>query len=208
MPSPSRLLFVGNSYTFRNDLPGLIARLAPHELWTQSIVAGGASLRRHINSSAVQKALDEAQWDIVILQEQSTLPLKNAARFQQGVRELHEAIARHGARTALYQTWARQNAPETQNALSAAYAEIADETGALLIPVGGAWHAALEMQSDLALFDDDGSHPTFLGSALAAYVFAPTLWPSDPRGLPLPDDWNITPAVADLLRDAAWEAIN
>lgn len=205
--SPTRLLFIGNSYIFRNDLPGLIACLAPHQIETQSIVAGGASLRRHINSGAVKEALEGAQWDVVILQEQSTLPLKNAVRFHASARELHELIKAHGTKTAFYQTWTRQNAPESQGALSAAYETIARELGALLLPVGDAWQIALKKKSDLPLHDDDGSHPTPLGSYLAACVFAATLWPRDPRGLPLPDGLKITPDDAALVRDAAWQAM-
>jgi hypothetical protein len=207
MASFSRLLFIGNSYTFRNDLPGLIAQMAPHEITTRTIVAGGASLRLHLNKGSIANALDEAKWDIVILQEQSTLPLKNAARFHQNVRDCHALIEESGAQTALYQTWARQNAPETQDALSAAYETIAKEIGARLIPVGKAWKGTLKMQPNVPLFDADGSHPSLLGSYLAACVFAATFWDKDPRGLPLHNDLNLDDEHASVVRDAAWQAM-
>ena len=175
----TRLLFVGNSFIFRNDLPALVQQLAPVPLETQTVVAGGASLRQHINSGAVKAALANAKWNYVILQEQSTLPIKNPARFAANVRELHELISTHGATTALYQTWARQNAPETQQPLSAAYADLARELGVLLIPVGDAWHSALRENPKAPLFDADGSHPSLAGSQLAASVFAQTLWKSN-----------------------------
>src|SRR5512135_2633891 len=48
----TRMLFVGNSYTARHDLPALVAQLGaeavpPVPIETQAITAGGASLRRH-----------------------------------------------------------------------------------------------------------------------------------------------------------------
>ncbi|HEY0076048.1 MAG TPA: DUF4886 domain-containing protein [Abditibacteriaceae bacterium] len=207
MTAFSRLLFVGNSYTFRNDLPGLIAQMAPHEIASQSIVAGGASLRLHLNKGEVAKTLNESNWDIVILQEQSTLPVKNCKRFHENVRELHQIIKGHDAPTALYQTWARKNAPETQEALSSAYESIAEEIGALLIPVGKAWQIALKMQPDTPLFDADGSHPSSLGSYLAACVFVAALWQKDPRGLTVPEDLQIEDAHTALVRDAAWQSL-
>jgi hypothetical protein len=206
MNNISRLLFVGNSYIFRNDLPGLITQMAPCAVESQSIVAGGASLRRHINSGAVITALGESEWDFVVLQEQSTLPLKNAARFGASVRELDELIRAHGARTALYQTWARQNAPESQNALSDEYAKLATELGALLVPVGTAWQDVLQKRPNATLFDPDGSHPTPLGSYLAACVFVATLWKTDPRGLEMPQNLKIDAADAEFVQNAAWQA--
>lgn len=205
MASFSSLLFVGNSYIFRNDLPGLIAQMAPHEITSQSIVAGGASLRLHFNKGEMQKALTEGNWDLVILQEQSTLPVKNAARFHQNVRDCHQVIKKSSSQTALYQTWARQNAPETQEALSAAYESIAQEIGALMIPVGNAWQIALKMQTDVPLFDADGSHPSPLGSYLAACVFVANLWDKDPRGLIVPDSLGLDTARAAIVRDVAWQ---
>jgi lysophospholipase L1-like esterase len=124
----------------------------------------------------VKAALANTKWDYAVLQEQSTLPIKNPARFAANVRELDEMIRAHGARTALYQTWARQNAPQTQQALSAAYADLAHELGALLIPVGDAWQNALRENPAAPLFDADGSHPSLAGSQLAARVFAEALW--------------------------------
>lgn len=203
--SPSRLLFVGNSFTFRNDLPALISQMAPHEIESQMIVAGGASLRNHINSGAIKTALAQT-WDMVILQEQSTLPIKNTRRFHENVREVQTLIEESGAQTALYQTWARKNVPETQETLSVAYENIAHEIGARLIPVGRAWQAALKMQSDLPLYDADGSHPAPLGSYLAACVFVAKLWDKDARGLLVPDGWKISDENAALVRDAAWQA--
>ena len=201
--SPARLLFVGNSYTFRNDLPGLVAQLAPHRVETRNIVAGGASLRRHINSGAVAAALEAEDWDVVILQEQSTLPVKNASRFAASVRELNALIIAHGARTALYQTWARQNAPESQSVLSESYAELAAELGALLIPVGEVWSNVLETHPALQLFDADGSHPAPLGSYLAACVFTAKLWNLNPQSLTVPAALKISVEQAAVARTSA-----
>ncbi len=118
------LLFIGNSFTQRNDLPGLLAQLAGarnlsvrHEL----ISVGGASLRTHWNAGRAAKAIATGGYDYVVLQEQSTLPVKNAQRMAEDVRLFDEAIKKAGSETVLYMTWARQHSPESQQTIADAY---------------------------------------------------------------------------------------
>src|SRR5262245_12330205 len=131
--APLRVLFIGNSFTARNDLPGLIAELAAargKRMEYRLISAGGASLRTHWNAGEALKAIQEGRHDHVVLQEQSTLPVKNAKRMHENIRLFDEAIRARGAKTALYMTWARQHAPESQQAITDAYTSIAREIGA------------------------------------------------------------------------------
>ena len=98
----------------RNDLPGLIASLAASRSKTlehRLISAGGASLRAHWNAGEALKAINEGNYDAVVLQEQSTLPIKNAKRMGENVQLFDQAITGAGAKTILYMTWARKNTP-------------------------------------------------------------------------------------------------
>lgn len=184
--SSSKILFIGNSFTQRNNLPGLLAELATargiqveHEL----ISAGGASLRTHWNAGRAAKAIAAGGYDYVVLQEQSTLPVKNAARMAENIRLFDEAIKQAKAKTVLYMTWARQHSPETQQAITDAYNTIGGELGALVVPVGVAWQSFLAKHDEPALYDRDQSHPTLAGSYLAACVFLITLWKASPMGV-------------------------
>ncbi len=109
-----RLLFIGNSFTQRNDLPGMLEELAlarsislVHDL----ISVGGASLRTHWNAGRAAEAIASGGYDYVVLQEQSTLPIKNAARMAENIRLFDDAIERAKSRTVLYMTWAREHSP-------------------------------------------------------------------------------------------------
>ena len=140
---PVRILFVGNSFTARNGMPHILVDLAaaaenPLAVEVESIIAGGASLRRHWNAGAAQRALLASRFDWVVLQEQSTLPIKNAQRYHENVRLFAPLIAEHGARLALYLTWSRQPAPQAQALLNDAVDAIAAETGGRTVPVGRA----------------------------------------------------------------------
>jgi len=105
--TPLKALFIGNSFTARNDLPGLIARLAAAKgkgLEHRLISAGGASLRSHWNAGEALRAINAGRYDCVVLQEQSTLPVKNARRMHENVRHFDAAIKAAGATTVLYMT--------------------------------------------------------------------------------------------------------
>jgi hypothetical protein len=181
-----KILFIGNSFTQRNDLPGLIAAMAAerevciqHEL----ISAGGASLRNHWNAGRAAKAIASGGYDYVVLQEQSTLPVKNAKRMAENVRLFDEAIKQAGAKTVLYMTWARQHTPESQQAITDAYGAIGEELGAVVVPVGVAWPKFLAKHDRSLLYDRDQSHPSPAGSYLAACVFLAALLKINPVGI-------------------------
>jgi hypothetical protein len=180
------ILFIGNSFTQRNNLPGLLAEMAAarevcvkHEL----ISAGGASLRTHWNAGRAAKAIATGGYDYVVLQEQSTLPVKNAQRMAENVRLFAEVINQAGSKTALYMTWARQNAPNTQQAITDAYNSIGDEVGAIVAPVGLVWQKFLARHDKPVLYDRDQSHPSLAGSYLAACVFLAALLKINPVGI-------------------------
>lgn len=202
-----RILFVGNSFTSRNNLPGLIAGLArAHDLEIEHklISAGGASLRQHLNAGKALEAIATGSFDTVVLQEQSTLPVKSAARMQDSLDDFGPAIDAAGARTALYLTWARRNAPETQQALTSAYVAGAARLGATLVPVGVVWERFLAMHDQPVLHDDDGSHPALAGSYLAACVFLIALLERKPAADSEPVR-GLDPDTAAMLRESAWD---
>jgi len=204
-----RALFVGNSFTARNDLPGTLAHLAEwagESLRHELLWAGGASLRMHWNKGVARETIERTRPDVVVLQEQSTLPIKNAKRFHENVRLFDEAVRASGARTALYLTWARRHAPETQRALTDAYTAIGAELGALVVPVGVAWERVCATPGAPDLYDADGSHPSAAGSYLAACTFFAALFGKSPVGAPV-HGGGVASDEAALLQDAAWRSV-
>ena len=200
------VLFIGNSFTARNDLPGMLASLAGAagvRLDHRLVSAGGASLRMHWNKGEAQKAIALGGYDYVVLQEQSTLPVKNAARMHENVRLFDPVIRNAGAKTALYLTWARRNAPDAQRPITDAYNTIGREIGATVVPAGVAWERFMKQHDAPVLHDKDGSHPTVAGTYLAACVFFATLLGRSPVGVG-EGTKGLTAAEAKLLQQAAW----
>jgi hypothetical protein len=201
-----KILFIGNSFTQRNNLPGMLTELAAerglrieHELLSR----GGASLRTHWNAGQAAQSIKSGGYEYVVLQEQSTLPIKNAQRMAENIRLFDNLIERTGSKTVLYMTWARQHLPKSQQVITKSYTALGRELGAIVAPVGLAWQHFLSKHDTPPLYDRDQSHPTLAGSYLAACVFLASMFEQNPVGL------EYAPAGLDshdrsLLQRAAW----
>lgn len=195
---PTRVLFIGNSYTYFNNLPQLLSGLAasakpPRMIETDMVTAGGATLKLLWSGGKPQAALAGSKWDYVVLQEQSTLGLTRVVdgipqigdpkNFHDAVRLIDPEIKKTGAKPLLYMTWARKDSADKQPLLTDAYQSIGKELGDTVVPVGLAWQAALKARPSFELHVADKSHPTPAGSYLAACVFYATLFGKSPEGL-------------------------
>lgn len=129
---------------------------------------GGASLAAHWNRGEVQQRLAAQKWNAVVLQDQSTRPLRALKSMQEHVRRFVDEIQTSGAKPYLYMTWARKNDPASQENIVTAFQGLAKATGARVIPVGLAWAQFRRLRPEIDLYEPDGSHPSVIGSYLAA----------------------------------------
>jgi hypothetical protein len=196
-----RVLFIGNSYTFVNNLPDIVAGIAAADPDSPIIIPalstrGGANLRWHLENGPALKSLSSGKWDFVILQEQSTLDGKDVdgkatvgdyGPFHASVREWVKRIRGTGATPILFMTWARRNEPPLagmQQELANAYDTIGRELGVKVAPVGLAWAESRRRLQSVDLHVWDGSHPSSAGSYLAGLILHSTLTGRPPLGAP------------------------
>jgi hypothetical protein len=193
-----RILFIGNSYTYYNNLPGLLAYFAKNSLEkvsvkTKMIVQGGVNLKYHWNEKKALKEIRSKRYDYVVLQEQSRLGgtyengilrVAHPETFFDYARRFDTAIKKAGAKTIFFLTWARQDFPNNQSKLNAAYKTIAKRLKATLVPVGPAWQIVRKTKPRISLYSEDQSHPSPLGTYLIGCTFYSVLFDSDPIGLP------------------------
>ena len=216
-----KILFIGNSYTYVNDLPQTFAEIATAaglSVAVSSVTKGGWTLEKHADpddecGARVYAAFAEEKFDYVILQEQSYRPIVNFPLFASAVEKLVSMARANGATPILYATWGRAegcplleelgmtNATMT-DALAKAYADVGKQNGARVVHVGKAWQAAKSAD----LYHADLSHPAPAGTYLAALSFLYGIFDLQPEQIPY------TPASlsadADaLLKKAAKEAV-
>lgn len=196
---PLSVLFVGNSLTFVNDVPALTRSLAasstpPSRLTVYSVTSGGATLAEHWRRGDAVRALRNRRPDVLIIQGQSAEPLTAAADFARYAQLLKDEADSVGARTVLFQTWARPygdpfysrsasgGSPAAMQAkLNHAYDSLAQRLQVDVARVGEAFAFVQRSAPDTALLDGS-QHATVAGSYLAAAVLFRTLCRCSPLG--------------------------
>ena len=210
-PPPLRVYFVGNSLTFRNDLPGMVAELGrsldpPFAVEAGMTARDGMSLERHWQDGEVLRRLKEEDWDVLVLQEQSSRLLADPAQTERYLRLFTEAARETGAEVILLQTWVRAELPETHERQRESYRKVARAVGVRLAPIGDAWSRARSELPGVALHDADGLHASREGTYLTAAVLVGMLaGRSRETAGPLVSG---DPAAAGVLRALAWRILS
>ena len=224
-PNALNVLFIGNSYTYVNDLPGVLSRIAATagtapSIATAEVVQGGATLQEHWTNGLAQARINERQWTHVVLQGQSSEPLPTSyANFAGYAQQFEDLIVDAGARPTLFVTWAYAaglpdygqpsfvdylfGPAEMQDELTAAYASLSGPPpGGLLACAGEAFRRSLAQYPEIVLQQSDFSHPTLAGTYLAACTFYVAL-----TGHPVPPESEVPVGVsapdAEHLREIA-----
>ncbi len=178
-----RILMLGNSFTFTNHMPEILANLTGGEVVHHT--RGGARLSEHLHpktklGAQTQKALQETKWDYVVLQEMSNGPITARERFFRSVEGLCNQIRQNGAVPILYATWAYQKGGDKLSAMGMdyddmfhqmydTYHEAAMQNQALIADVGKRFY---ELSDHCQLYAADGIHPNARGSQIAAEIIA------------------------------------
>jgi len=186
-PASLRVLFIGNSLTYTNNLPGTlagVARTAGDEIDVEMIARPDYALIDHLtNNSGAEAAIRRGGWDVVVLQQGPTTVPINRDSLVLWTRMFDSIIRPTGARTALFMVWPAGASAQGFNAVRMAYQDAATAVHGTFLPAGAAWQIALERDSALALYGPDNFHPSPLGSYLAAITIYEKLTGHDARQL-------------------------
>lgn len=198
--APKRVLLVGNSYLYYNDsLHNHLRRMVAEAdaelgkaLQYKSATIGGATLAHHNVdwlTGPGQIGVKEP-FELVILQGHSAAALseKRQADFRTAATAHAKIIAERGGKVALYMTHAyvpphKQAKPENIGLIDDFFVTMGNELGALVIPVGLAFDEAYRRDPAIRLHNaQDHSHPSLLGSYLAAATVYATIYGRSPVG--------------------------
>jgi prepilin-type N-terminal cleavage/methylation domain-containing protein len=229
---PYEILFVGNSHTYMNDVPGLIAELAKAankaEVRVTRVLKGGYELEWHWNEGVAAAAIEGKEFDFVVLQERSQKPCLAPENYRDFMVRFGRLAREWGAIPVGYMLWERTDDPELcplgqiVSSCEQSIRDIQNEDGlADIAPVGPAWRAALDGRPGLQLISDDGNHSAPTGAYLAACVFHSLIHRESPEGLPgtlapaalqpnpegLPDAGTVSVPAEDavFLQSIAWQ---
>jgi hypothetical protein len=115
-----RVLFLGNSYTWFNELPEMFNNLTHaggYEVMIEQVTPGSCTLANapnsHLHNTISVEKIKEQDWDYVILQEQSqypVIPYWNENYFGPGAYALDSIITENDScsKTMMFMTWGRE----------------------------------------------------------------------------------------------------
>lgn len=188
----TKVLFIGNSHTFVNDLPNTFFQMATSAgkiVFVDSYTMGGATLQMHSQNTGTINKIFEREWDFVILQEQSQIPSlipeRDTMMYPYAI--FLDSIIHNSSlctQTMFFMTWAHKNGDleilqnggsdsfeEMQQRLRSGYMTIADSLNAAIAPCGWVWREVIKNHSSIELYSQDQYHPAEKGTYLAGCTF-------------------------------------
>ena len=169
-----KVLFVGNSHTYMNDMPQLFREIvekttgAPCEV--TMLAFSGRHLSWHLTEYfSLRFALLYGGYDFCVIQQAAHPFPPREETLADGEAIIELCRATH-TEPVLYMTWAEKRQPENQAKMIETYEALARETHARLAPVGVVWQRLQKAHPGLELFYKDGEHASPYGDLLIAAV--------------------------------------
>jgi len=177
-PKEYRVLLVGNSLTYTNNLPALLRAVGASQgttITTETYAAPGGTLSERWRDGKAADALRTRKFDIVVLQEiggqvgclasaSRTRTAPCAATVQ--AHESFVALAKEsGAKTLLFTTWSQDE--RMQGRINRGMRQLAKENGATVFNAAGAI-GALHKAVPATTPYPDGTHPSTQASLMLA----------------------------------------
>lgn len=215
-----KVLFLGNSYTYVNNLPQMVhdvALSAGDTLIFDSHTPGGYQLVDHFQDPVSQSKIMAGGWDFVILQGQSQEPVIQMSQFYSGANALYNLVKQFNTCAVVmpYMTWGRKNGDATNCAqfpvmctyqsmdstLRVRYMSITAALNAEVSPVSAVWKYIRQNHPSMELYQPDESHPSPEGTYAAACCFYAAIFKKNPSQISY--DAGLNPADALIIRNAA-----
>ncbi len=219
-PSPdpqatTRILFLGNSLTYFNDLPGMVKALADSAgisgVQTAQVAKPDYSLEDHWNDGQARRVIEGGGWTHVAMQQGPSAVLANRANLRQWAATFAERIRAKAGVPAMFSIWPQSvNYSDFPHSIES-YRLAAVDINGLLLPGGATWLAAFAREPGTPLYGADGLHPSVQGSyaaALAVFgaIFNRSVIGSPPGLRVAGGTFQLAPAQALLIQQSADEA--
>ncbi|PBQ32353.1 hypothetical protein CNR22_11420 [Sphingobacteriaceae bacterium] len=198
----TRILFIGNSFTFYNNMPAMVKALADSakiKVITGMHAPGGVSVgdtaqgtMAHMNNPALFSLIRSKKWDVAVIQDNQGRFVRDSAVFSgaskvvQGHLNIMDSLKANNncAKIVLFGGWAWKNGSppfgntgiECIQRILVNYRVLNDTMKEIIAPIGEAWIKASKHLPSVNLWDFDDAHPSYAGSYLTASVIFSTIF--------------------------------
>lgn len=197
----THVLFVGNSYTYRNNMPKLFEEIAEskgEQVSVTHITRGKYTFYLQSKRKKLYNALRDQNWDVIVLQGSSRDMLRDSARFRKRTYPALDKMLgmiqknQKQARVYFYMTWPYKKGdrinkqfsdPDSMlRAVASGYRNLRKRYKVPVIPVGKVWRNYNIAYPETNLYTADNSHPSYEGSYLVACTMYSAIYGKSPVG--------------------------
>lgn len=197
--STVKILFIGNSLTFFNNMPDMlkeISEAAKKDFYIDQITPGGKSLQSHSTDIDTINKINERKWDYIVLQSNDITAFPDMYQKEiDNINRLKNTIKSNFKNTKIIylMVWGIMDGVTIRELngenIYYTYKEylkkiyegtlyIAKQCDTIIAPVGMVWSTVLDERPNLKykLFDTDKAHPGYYGSYLSAITYFVTIF--------------------------------
>lgn len=172
-----KVLFIGNSHTYFNDMPALFKAFCAQrgiDAHVTMLTKGGMGLDYHLKQEQTLFNIRYGGYDYVVLQH-TAHPMGDLDVMRNAAREMVRIVREAGSTPVFYQTWAKKDDEAFQSTMSGVYNALGEELGVPVAPVGDEWQKYRIEHPETEMYWKDGEHASPDGSRLAARVIFETI---------------------------------
>jgi hypothetical protein len=166
-----RILFVGNSLTYTNNLPAIVTAMGKQDgamITYTSFLFPDYSLEDHWNEGKVKAEIEKGGYDFVVAQQGPSALPESQVLLLDYAKKFADICNKNKSKLALFMVWPSKARSFDMDNVISSYTRAAEQTSSLLCPAGLAWKYAWQSQPELPLYSPDNFHPGIAGSISAA----------------------------------------
>lgn len=197
--SETSVLFIGNSFTFMNNMPFTfksIAEAKGKKIYVDTVVEGGKNFEFHASQTETYRTIKSRKWDYIVIQGHSNELAQPDSKVDQltypYAKKIVDSIRAYNpcAQIVLYMTWGYKYGNPKWSAIASydsmqyriknQYFRFSDLLNARISPVGEVWKTLRSNYSGINLYDPDNQHPSPAGSYVSACTFFASIFGESP----------------------------
>ncbi len=174
-----KILFVGNSLTYSNNLPLLVsqaASLRQINLTTELLAKPNYALIDHWDEGELQDKIRSKSFDFIIVQQGPSSQAEGRKLLFESIRKLNKICQKNQSQLAVFMVWPSKRYYQTFDKVIKNHREVAEKYNTILCPVGEIWKAHFDRTNDFDYYGSDGFHPSLKGSQVAAKIIVNSLF--------------------------------
>lgn len=178
-----KILFLGNSHTYYNDLPALFRSISSQcgrEVEVSMLAQPGVTYEWHLtHGTDFRFALMHGGYDYIVMQQAAHEPCPGLEETLVGALEICDFARKCGITPVQTLPWARIGIEGEQQRMYEIYEKVCRETGAKENPVGRVFEYINNTRPDIRLHWFDGAHASPYGSYANALCTYKTIFGGD-----------------------------